>query len=223
MLLPAHSHRDSDLKEPLVWAIEHRFASVEADVWFVDGDLRIGHERSDVTPERTLESIYLRPLFKAVTEGRVEPTLTLLVDIKNAPVSVYRLLRKQLEPYREYLTRLEYGVIKDGAVRVLLSGDRPIKHAVRDANRLVFIDGRLPDVGADPKLFPTVSLDWQGRTENEVRRLAKETHAAGQTLRFWGTGEDPATWETLLDLGVDLINGDDVVAMTEFLKGLRSG
>jgi len=234
MLLPAHSHRDSDFDEPLVWALEHRFASIEADVWFVDGDLRIGHERGDVRSDRTLEKIYLDPLFRAAREGRIAGTITLLVDIKNAPEQSYRTLCRQLEPHRGLLTRLESGVKVPGLIRVLLSGDRPIELVAQDANRLVFLDGRLPDIGSDVRLFPTVSLDWQKLfawtgegtmppdVERRVRHLVGQTHAAGQTLRFWATREDSQMWAALLDLGVDLVNGDDVVAMTEFLNAMRA-
>jgi len=229
MQLPVHSHRDSDLDEPLVWALEHRFASIEADVWWVDGDLRIGHERSDTAPDRTLQKVYLDPIFRAAGEGRIAKPVTLLVDIKNAPNRVYRTLHRHLRPHAEMLTRLQRGDVVFGPVRVILSGERPIKFAAQDANRLVFLDGRLPDIGADPRLFPTVSLDWQmqfdwdgkgampSKTEQSVRWLVEQTHAAGQTLRFWGTLDDPTTWSTLLDLGVDLVNCDDVVAITEFL------
>ncbi|MDR3688009.1 MAG: hypothetical protein P4L46_01430 [Fimbriimonas sp.] len=229
MLLPAHSHRDSDLDEPLVWALEHHFASIEADVWWVNGDLRIGHERSDAISGRTLESVYLDRIFREARLGQIAETVTLLVDIKNAPSRVYGTIHNQLRPYADMLTRLDHGEVVPGSVRVVLSGERPIELAAQDANRLVFLDGRLPDIGADPRLFPTVSLDWPkmfdwngegaipSHVEQCVRGLVEQTHAAGQTLRFWGTCEDPAMWSTLLNLGVDLINCDDVVAMTEFL------
>lgn len=231
MLLPVHSHRDSDLEQPLVWALEHRIASIEADVWYVDGELRIGHERNETTTDRTLDAFYLQPLMNAAGEGRIASTVTLLIDIKNAPVRVYRALHRILRPHRERLMRLENGGIVPGPVRVLLSGERPIELARKEENRLVFLDGRLPDIGADTRLFPAVSLDWcklfawngQGAMPHDVeqtaRRLIAQTHAAGQSIRFWGTREDPAMWAKLLELGVDLISVDDVVAMTEFLAG----
>jgi hypothetical protein len=227
MLLPVHSHRDSDLEQPLVWALEHRFASIEADVWFIDGELRIGHD----VPDRILDDIYLQPLMKAASEGRIASTVTLLVDIKNAPIRTYRALHRKLNPHRELLTRLEDGQVVSGPVRILLSGERPIELATQATNRLVFLDGRLPDIGADTRVFSAVSLDWgqlytwngldemPHDVEQSVRRLVAETHAVGQTIRFWGTREDPTMWATLLNLDVDLIRVDDVEAMTEFLAG----
>jgi hypothetical protein len=233
VLLPAHSHRDSDLDEPLVWALGHNFASIEADVWWVDGCLWIGHERSDVDSGRTLGQVYLGPIFRAAREGRIAEPVSLLVDIKNAPNSVYRNLDHELRPHSEMLTRLEDEEVVSGPIRLILSGERPIELAAQDASRLVFLDGRLPEIGADPRLFPTVSLDWPklfdwngegampSDTKQGVRMLVEQTHAAGQTLRFWGTREDPTMWSALLNLGVDLINCDDVVALTEFLMSRR--
>ena len=35
------------------------FTSVEADVWLIDGELRVAHDLEDAVPGRTLESLYL--------------------------------------------------------------------------------------------------------------------------------------------------------------------
>jgi hypothetical protein len=231
MLLPVHSHRDSDLEQPLALALKHHFASVEADVWVVGGELLIGHEREEVAADRTLEEVYLRPLLKAATDGRIASAITLLVDIKNEPEIVFQELHRRLRHHRELLTRLEAGQVVPGCIRVLLSGERPIELARQDSSRLVFIDGRLPDVGADAGLFPSVSLDWaslfswngEGSMPPEVARtvsrLVDQTHSAGQTLRFWGTTDNPTMWSALLDLGVDLVSVDEVEAVTTFLAG----
>ena len=42
--LPAHSHNDYERTRPLFSALQLRFASVEADVHLVNGELRIGHD-----------------------------------------------------------------------------------------------------------------------------------------------------------------------------------
>src|SRR5262249_28110050 len=58
----AHAHNDYEHKRPLFDALECRFCSVEADVWLVDGKLLVAHDRNQVKPERTLQSLYLDPL-----------------------------------------------------------------------------------------------------------------------------------------------------------------
>ena len=61
-LAQAHAHNDYEHDRPLFDALEHGFTSVEADVWLVDGELLVAHDREDVQPGVTLESLYLDPL-----------------------------------------------------------------------------------------------------------------------------------------------------------------
>lgn len=59
-----HSHSDYLRRRPLLDALEHGMVSVEADVFLVDGELRVGHERNALRPGRgrPLEALYLDPL-----------------------------------------------------------------------------------------------------------------------------------------------------------------
>ena len=52
-LLRAHAHNDYEHERPLLDALDHGFASVEADVWLVDGQLLVAHDREDVDFART--------------------------------------------------------------------------------------------------------------------------------------------------------------------------
>jgi hypothetical protein len=61
-LAAAHAHNDYEHDRPLFDALEHGFTSVEADVWLVDGELRVAHDLEDAKPGVTLESLYLDPL-----------------------------------------------------------------------------------------------------------------------------------------------------------------
>jgi hypothetical protein len=45
-LARAHAHNDFQHERPLFDALAHGFTSVEADVWLVNGELLIGHERA---------------------------------------------------------------------------------------------------------------------------------------------------------------------------------
>ena len=88
VLLPnAHAHNDYAHPRPLLDALDQGFLSVEADIYLVGGELRVGHDRQDLKPGRTLEALYLDPLANRVrkNKGTVygQPgVLTLLVDIK---------------------------------------------------------------------------------------------------------------------------------------------
>ncbi|MCZ9341415.1 hypothetical protein NGM37_27000, partial [Streptomyces sp. TRM76130] len=50
----AHAHNDYEHPRPLLDALDHRFGSVEADVYLVDGQLLIAHDAVDLDPARTL-------------------------------------------------------------------------------------------------------------------------------------------------------------------------
>src|SRR4051794_7241519 len=77
-LLNAHAHNDYAHPRPLFDALDQGFTSVEADVFPVDGELLVGHNRRDLKPDRTLETLYLAPLADRVEKnsGHVFPQAT---------------------------------------------------------------------------------------------------------------------------------------------------
>jgi hypothetical protein len=70
----AHAHNDYEHDRPLYDALDHRFKSVEADIWLVDGELVVAHDAEDVPQAaeqgRTLRSLYLEPLRQRVKQNR---------------------------------------------------------------------------------------------------------------------------------------------------------
>src|ERR1051326_8803322 len=86
-LTRVHAHNDYEHKRPLFDALEHGFCSVEADIYLVDGQLLVAHNRYQVKTNRTLQSLYLDPLRERIRKngGRVYaggPECTLLIDLK---------------------------------------------------------------------------------------------------------------------------------------------
>ena len=80
----AHAHNDYEHDRPLLDALSHGFCSVEADVFAIDGELRVAHDRIDTRPGKTLQKLYLDPLRERVQKngGRVYkdgPIFTLLI------------------------------------------------------------------------------------------------------------------------------------------------
>src|SRR5262245_38461023 len=61
-LVRAHAHNDYEHQRPLLDALDQGFCSVEADVWLVDGQLRVAHDLKDAQPERKLQKLDLDPL-----------------------------------------------------------------------------------------------------------------------------------------------------------------
>jgi hypothetical protein len=51
-------------------------ASIEADVWLVDGTLMIGHERAALTKARTFDSLYVQPLLTIINNANPKDPFT---------------------------------------------------------------------------------------------------------------------------------------------------
>ena len=223
-----HAHNDYLHPRPLQQALAAGFTSVEADVFLVDGELRVGHERWQLRPGRTLTSLYLEPLHRGwQADGQFAPGVTqvqLLVDIKADAAAVHRALAAELSRYRDMLTRFRDDGVTCGAVTVILSGSRPRELVAAEPERLCAIDGRLADLTASPPpspfLVPLVSdswsrvCDWDGRDEPlpaervRLRDLVAQAHAQGRQLRFWGIPDRIECWRELAEAGVDWIGSD---------------
>jgi hypothetical protein len=233
----SHSHNDYAQARPLFEALDHRMGSVEADVFFIGGDLLVAHARNAVSPERTLRRLYLEPL-RARCEargGRVYPdasTLILLIDIKADPVAVHQELLGELQTYAPLLTRWREGKMIPGAITVLLSGDRPRAAVEADPDRCMALDGRLEELEKNPPvtLVPLVSeswgnvFSWKGTgpmpaaEQSKLRALVVKAHAQGRWLRFWAAPDSPACWQEQFSAGVDFINTDHPALLEAFLR-----
>ena len=230
----AHAHNDYEHKRPLLDALDHGFCSVEADVFAIDGELRVGHYRRDTKPGRTLEKLYLDPIMKRVMQnaGRVYkdgPPFTLLIDFKTKGEETYALLRSTLAKYKPLLVSKEKD--KPAAVSIVISGNRPFEIIEADKDRLCGIDGRLSDLDSKmpSNLLPLISDNWRShfkwRGEGEIPEgekaklldAVKRAHAAGRRVRFWATPENENLWKVLADAGVDHINTDQLARLEKFL------
>src|SRR5438874_6893253 len=124
----AHAHNDYEHKRPLFDALDNGFCSVEADIFLVDGQLLVGHNRKDLKPERTLEKLYLDPLRERIKAngGKVYPggpTVFLLIDVKTEAKPTYAALAKVLAKYADILSVARGQQFEAKAVTVVVSGN----------------------------------------------------------------------------------------------------
>ncbi|MBL1082882.1 phosphatidylinositol-specific phospholipase C/glycerophosphodiester phosphodiesterase family protein [Streptomyces actinomycinicus] len=239
----AHAHNDYAHPRPLSDALDHRFGSVEADIFLVGDQLLIGHDASELDPARTLESLYLEPLCARVRAGHGSVyrgwrrPLQLLVDIKTEGSSTYLELDRHLRRYPHLFTRYAHGRVHPGPVTAVVSGDRAARAPMAaQTERRAFYDGRLSDLGGSaPADFISLISDnwtqnftWTGQgtfPDAERQKLHGITGAArarGQQVRFWATPDTPgpardALWTELLAAGVDYLNTDDLAGLETFL------
>ncbi|MBX3382662.1 MAG: phosphatidylinositol-specific phospholipase C/glycerophosphodiester phosphodiesterase family protein [Phycisphaeraceae bacterium] len=245
----SHSHNDYRQRRPLRDALSHGFISVEADVFLVDGDLLVAHDRAECVPGRTLRVLYLEPLARRARErggviyrqGASEDRgrFWLLIDIKSGGEPAYRQIEEQLAAYPDVFTSWHEGVEERRAVTVVISGNVPRAAIAAMPRRRVAIDGRLHDLepsGGRPLpvgLVPWVSAPWLGQftwlghgqmPHHERARLdeiVRKAHERGHLLRFWGVPNVEAVWRTLREAGVDLINIDHLANGARVLRELE--
>jgi hypothetical protein len=235
-LVRAHAHNDYEHKRPLFDALDQGFCSVEADIYLVEGQLLVAHERSKVKPERTLQALYLDPLRERVKKngGHVYPggpECTLLIDMKMDWHASYPVLREILKQYAEMLTTFRAGATETNAIRVVITGYRSKDMFAGESIRYAGVDGELADLdsGAPADLVPWISSNWAPKfkwrgtgpmpeaDKLKLQDIVAKAHQQGRRVRFWGAPDQAVFWGEMLANGVDLINTDDLAGAREFL------
>jgi hypothetical protein len=228
----AHAHNDYEHARPLRDALLHGFISVEADVYLVDGELRVSHFLPDrSTP--TLEQLYISPLdsLLKVNDEQVYSGYAgqfyLMIDFKSDAIATYRELQKLLKSYPLLLCDSQACPVK-----IFISGNRPVSTILDEGYRGLALDGRPGDLGKGftVEQMPVISdhysnwSSWKGNSEpapdelSRIRDLATRVHAEGKKLRLWAIPDHEPGWSALLDAGVDLLNTDRLEELSKFLR-----
>lgn len=240
-LVKAHAHNDYRHHRPLHDALAHGFTSVEADVFQVDGQLLVAHDRHEIQAHRTLRALYLEPLRQRIQQngGSVyaqKSRFVLLIDFKSEAESTYAVLHRVLSQYAECFTSFTPEGRKDRAILAVVSGNRPRETMAAQKLRYADCDGRLSDLNSDVSadLVPMISdhwgrhFTWRGqdvmpvKEQAKLKEIVRISHQKGRLVRFWATPDSPspereALWQTLYKANVDLINTDDLCGLQGFL------
>lgn len=239
VLYNAFSHNDYWREHPLHDALSYGYNCVEADLWPIDGELYVSHDRPKADPAITFERLYLKPLVERIQQngGKVYPQsdrpFFLMVDCKEKGEEIYALLKKQIEPYKQYFCSVEKGTYREGAILFFLSGDRPMKSLPNETDRFTFLDGKINELGKGipATLAPVVSdnysafLQWKGEGEmpadqlQKMREIIAAVHKEGKLFRWWGAPDTEQFKHFFLQEGVDLVGADDLKTLYLALQG----
>ena len=234
----AHSHNDYLNKEPLAAALKNNFKSIEVDIFLSKTKLYVGHNRLQLKKGRTIETLYLDPLWELFlsNDGHIYEnniSLYLLVDIKTSGIETYSTLQKVLDNYEPMLSYVDADSLISRAVTIIISGNKPgIIDLKTIKKRNVFIDGRFSDIGQhiSNNLIPLISSNWKENfkwdgvgvfPENELillKSFIQKVHSENKEIRFWGSPDNKISWEIMTSAGVDLINTDKVYDYIDFKK-----
>lgn len=219
----AHAHNDYENKVPFFTAYNAGFGSIEADVFPVNGKLYVAHNKTSVTPERSLQSLYLEPLLKTLSIDKSRH-LILLIDIKeNYRISLPILIR-ELNPLQK--------IIANRQLQIVISGNRPAPaEFINYPDYISFDDDQSRKSTAEQwKRVSLVSLrfsnlsGWKGegkmnRAEKlRIKSTVDSVHKAGKEIRFWGSPDNPEAWRRLMKFKVDLIGTDKIAQLAAFIR-----
>lgn len=228
-----HSHNDYEQDLPFYNAYARHFGSIEADLWAVDGQLYVAHNREEVSPSRTFEKLYLQPLLSRLDAHGGHPykngaPLQLLIDLKSPWQEVMPLLSRLLQPYRRYFDMQA----NPHAVRLVISGSMPPPDSLHRFDPIFTFDGRLGQhyPAADLSHVTLVSADvqqivrWHAMEALDAPRLQRlqqvvdSVHAQHKLIRFWATPNTDEAYHTLMKLGVDYIGTDNLPLLECLLR-----
>lgn len=241
--LHAYAHNDYENSEPFTLAAALGYRGVEADVFLVDGILRLGHDRSAARRGRPFEQVYLEPLRDVATRcGPLTPDgrgFFLAVEIKETSLGTFDSLIAVLHRYPDLFRPPPRDSLRPPSVEVVLVGWHPplaewgngaatyarAQHLVSKSD--MESEGTLPvDTTGMVRL---VSLDYgktMGRwftSESERQRwlttaLAIKAQAPGRLLRVFNVPRDETVYRRLFAAGVDLIGTKTLRQSEPFLK-----
>ncbi|KAJ5104749.1 hypothetical protein NUU61_002096 [Penicillium alfredii] len=153
--------------EPFYTGLAKGCMSTEADVWLYNDTLYVGHHESALTEDRTLESLYIKPILdilarqnpdspfitlptkNGVWDTDPEQTLYFFIDVKTSGHETFEAVIKALEPLREkgYLTSVTNGkTVTNGPVTIIATGETPLEMVTQVPDRDYFFDAPLGEL-----------------------------------------------------------------------------
>lgn len=227
-----HSHNDYNRTAPFWEAYSQHCRSIEADVFFHDEELLVGHDVEDLKPENSFLRMYVDPIVRTfrANGGRMwegsDEQLMLLVELKSATEPTLTEVIELLEDFPDVFCSPK-------GVKVAITGNVPAKEHFCDYPAWVGFDGdiqerytaaQLERVALVSNSFRLFARKWNGKGRmidpelNAVTDAIAKVHSWGKPIRFWEAPEGTTAYFTFWKLGVDIINTDKPAVASLFFS-----
>jgi alkaline phosphatase len=230
----AHSHNDYENPIPFFTAYENNFGSIEADIFYFNDSLIVGHVFADIAKKRTLQSLYLDPINNKIKINNGYPykdttkTLQLLIDIKTDPERTIGRLVSLLNTYP--------AIIQSNKLKIVITGNRPSPNKFNQYPNYLFFDGDLGKSYNNDELLRiglfsadlSEYTNWNGKgimvkqDQHKIDSIINSVHLLGKKIRFYGSQDYINAWQQFIKMKVDFINTDHIVELGKFLNNWSS-
>lgn len=230
-----NSHNDYLQEVPFYEAYSRHIYSIEADIFKgKDNQLQVAHTANNITSNCTFETLYLQPILKAYQLNNNFPwknhkdKMQLLIDIKSSCKPTINSLVKTLKKHPDVFNNH----VNPFAVKVVITGNTPSPDTFSKYPDFIFFDGDLDTQYSDSELKRIAFFSddfaqytsWNGKgglKEPELKKIIRRIHAAHKLhkpIRFWNTPDGVTAWNTLHNIGVDIINTDEPTECAAFFE-----
>jgi glycerophosphoryl diester phosphodiesterase len=167
---------------------------------------------------------------------------TLLIDFKSDGHKIWPVLQAQLQAFRDkdWLTYYDGRTLHQGPLTIVGTGSTPFELVQQNStDRFIFYDAPLQSVSeaqynstnsyfASSNMKAAIGIVWLGRfSAKQERTLKQQIQAAedkGLKSRYWSTPAWPISvrdnvWAKLMELGVGMLNVDDLASATSWNWG----
>ena len=225
-----HSHNDYEQAVPFWTAYNAQFGSIEADIFLVNGQLFVAHDRKELALRRTLEEYYVKPLSAQVEKNHGHPyadssrRLQMLIDVKADSIAVLDALVTLLRKYPD--------LTETPLLTWVISGNRPDPSLYPTYPPFILFDGILHHRYSPAALSRIAMMSddlqdythWDGvnsipsTDRKKILAAIAWSHALHLPVRFWDAPDFPHAWQQLMQLRVDFINTDHIRQLTDYLN-----
>jgi alkaline phosphatase len=223
------AHNDYLKPDPFHGAYAEQVGYIEADVFLSHDKLLVAHTRAELINRHDIETLYLLPLGKKIRENRgfayadSSLSLTLMIDLKTDGQATLKKLVELLKTYND--------LIACKSLFITVSGNMPAPSTWSDYPSFIHFDGR-PNIEYSGEQLARVRLvsssfrdysRWSGKGElpapdrEALERIVSLSHSLGKPVRFWATPDNANAWTRMSQIGVDVVNTDDVKAVLKWM------